>query len=217
MENLKAKVVRKNIKGASFVFRRGELILNVPSFYSEKRINETLEKNESRIQKFYEEIQKKYRFIEEGDSILFCGSHYFVSYGEVDAIDHEKKRITIRKKDSKIHKILEKDAKSWVDGGVKAIFDKEGLDDISTRYNWMSSRWGSCTKAKRRMSFSLYLSFYPAAARDSVIYHEMAHLKESGHQKAFYNEVLRLYPDYHSASRLLKSPPPIFKSDPPIG
>ena len=46
--------------------------------------------------------------------------------------------------------------------------------------------------------------YAPKEVIDSVVVHELCHLKEMNHSKRFYDEVLRVYPDYHKWHRWLK-------------
>ncbi len=55
------------------------------------------------------------------------------------------------------------------------------------------TRWGSCTPANRTIRISTALAGFPRWVVDYVIVHELAHLTEPGHDRAFWNLVHR-YP-----------------------
>ena len=59
------------------------------------------------------------------------------------------------------------------------------------------SRWGSCS-IKGRLMFSWRLIMAPPQVLDYVVAHEVAHLVEMNHSKAFWNVVDRLMPGYES-------------------
>jgi predicted metal-dependent hydrolase len=52
--------------------------------------------------------------------------------------------------------------------------------------NRQNTRWGSCTPAAGRIRISTRLTSMPAWVLDSVIVHELAHLKETGHGIRFH-------------------------------
>lgn len=58
-----------------------------------------------------------------------------------------------------------------------------------------TTKWGSCTEGGN-LSFNAALMLAPREALDSVVVHELCHLKEMNHSPRFYEEVLRVYPDY---------------------
>ena len=64
-------------------------------------------------------------------------------------------------------------------------------------------RFGSCNSHKT-VCFSYRLMLYPEAARDYVVVHELAHLKEMNHSKRFYEIIKAVMPDYKERMRLLK-------------
>ena len=66
------------------------------------------------------------------------------------------------------------------------------------------TRWGSCS-SKRNLNFNCLLMLAPPDVIDSVIVHELCHLKEMNHSKAFYAEVLKYCPDYKMHSYWLKT------------
>ena len=67
----------------------------------------------------------------------------------------------------------------------------------------MKERWGSCTDVDRSIRISDRLRHMPEYVLDYVIVHELAHLIEIGHTKAFYQLEAR-YPDVERASAYLE-------------
>ena len=65
------------------------------------------------------------------------------------------------------------------------------------------TRWGSCS-AKGNLNFNCLLMLTPPEVIDSVVVHELCHLKEMNHSKKFYDEILRVYPDYKKWDKWLK-------------
>ena len=65
------------------------------------------------------------------------------------------------------------------------------------------TRWGSCS-AKGNLSFNCLLLLAPPEVLDSVVVHELCHLKEMNHSRAFYENVYRYCPEYDRCSRWLK-------------
>lgn len=64
-------------------------------------------------------------------------------------------------------------------------------------------RFGSCS-AKGDISYSYRLMLYPESAREYVVVHELAHLKEMNHSKKFYAIVASVLPDYKNRRRHLR-------------
>ena len=63
--------------------------------------------------------------------------------------------------------------------------------------------WGSCS-GKGNLSFNCLLMLAPAEVLDSVVVHELCHRKEMNHSQRFYDEVLRVMPDYHRHHQWLR-------------
>ncbi len=57
------------------------------------------------------------------------------------------------------------------------------------------TRWGSCS-SRKNLNFNCLLMLTPPEVIDSVVVHEVCHLKEMNHSERFYAEVLRVFPDY---------------------
>jgi len=58
------------------------------------------------------------------------------------------------------------------------------------------SRWGSCSCLKN-LNFNWRLIMAPEAVLDYVIIHELCHLKEMSHSKAFWDLVAKYCPQWH--------------------
>ena len=65
------------------------------------------------------------------------------------------------------------------------------------------TRWGSCS-GKGNLNFNCLLMLAPSEVRDSVVVHELCHLKHMDHSSAFYAEVRRVMPDYDKHHAWLK-------------
>lgn len=65
------------------------------------------------------------------------------------------------------------------------------------------TRWGSCSN-KGNLNFNCLMMLTPPEVRDSIIVHELCHLKEPNHSEQFYAEVLRVCPQYWEHHAWLK-------------
>ncbi len=65
------------------------------------------------------------------------------------------------------------------------------------------TRWGSCG-AKGSLNFNWRLVMAPQPVIDYVVIHELVHLRQRNHSRAFWSEVERLMPDYRQHQNWLK-------------
>lgn len=65
------------------------------------------------------------------------------------------------------------------------------------------TRWGSCS-TKGTLSFTWRLVMAPLEVIDYVVVHELCHLKELNHSKAFWSQVEAILPDYKRRRAWLK-------------
>ena len=78
------------------------------------------------------------------------------------------------------------------------------LDNVTYKTRNMTSRYGSCNKQKRTININRKLLHYDEIFLEYVYCHEIAHLKESNHQKPFYELLEKLFPNYKQIRKLLK-------------
>ena len=65
------------------------------------------------------------------------------------------------------------------------------------------TRWGSCSSEKN-LNFNWKLILAPPEVLDYVVVHELCHLKEMNHSKAFWDEVEKVMPEYETYKLWLK-------------
>lgn len=86
---------------------------------------------------------------------------------------------------------------------VKFFAEKMGVSYGRITIRNQKSKWGSCT-SKGNLNFNCLLMLAPPEVVDAIVVHELAHRKEMNHSPRFYEEVLRVYPDYKKWDRWLK-------------
>lgn len=65
------------------------------------------------------------------------------------------------------------------------------------------TRWGSCSH-HGNLNFSYKLALLEPRLADYIIVHELCHLKEFNHSKAFWSLVVQQFPDYRELRKQLK-------------
>ena len=65
------------------------------------------------------------------------------------------------------------------------------------------TKWGSAT-SQGHLNFNCLLMLAPKEVADSVIVHELCHLKYMNHSEKFYSEVYKYFPEYDKWNKWLK-------------
>lgn len=79
------------------------------------------------------------------------------------------------------------------------------VDDFNLSFKYYTSRWGCCYKDRKDIILNVWCVGLPELAIKYVFCHELAHLKVANHQKAFYDEVQRIWPEYKNGLKLSKT------------
>lgn len=94
---------------------------------------------------------------------------------------------------------------------LKKRYIKQSLPITSVRYDpkmkvinqalgthaFISRVQGSKLKSKNEIRISTHFKHAPHAMLEMIVVHELAHLKEKSHDKAFYKLCCHMQPDYH--------------------
>jgi len=96
-----------------------------------------------------------------------------------------------------------KQARNVLTERVEFFARKHGFKIGKIRVSSARTRWGSCS-SKDTLSFTWRLVMAPLEVIDYVVVHELCHLKEMNHSKAFWTRVERILPDYKVHRKWLK-------------
>ena len=88
-----------------------------------------------------------------------------------------------------------KEFKDMVISSVEKFSMILGVEVNKVFFKKMKTRWGSCS-SRRNVNINMYLMHLPAYLIEYVVFHEIAHLVEMGHNKRFWKIIEQKYPDY---------------------
>ena len=149
-----------------------------------------------------EEAKKK---IESNEGFNYLGVQYDIIYVDYCDISFGTKKVFLNKK---------LDIDKWYKKQAKVIF-KEHLDNIYNRYSEkipypdlrirkMTTRWGVCNIKTKTVTLNLELIKRDLKYLDYVIVHELSHLIEANHSKAFWALVEENCKDYKKYRKEMK-------------
>lgn len=100
-------------------------------------------------------------------------------------------------------KLLAKKAKAELPYRLEFLASKYGYRYARCRLSHAGTRWGSCSSSGT-ISLNIALMQIPAALRDYVLLHELAHLRQMNHSADFWSEVASTDPMYKRHRKALK-------------
>ena len=213
------QVIRSKRKTFSFeITRDARLVVKVPLSASSRLIEKILSKKRLWIQRTQKIVQEKYQkffpkaFV-DGEEFLYLGELYKLYIADDDAVlnplsfdchfrlsrkylDHAKEIFIRWYKEEASKKIS--DRVKWFAQVAGAEYE---YGDV--KISGAEKRWGSCS-SKGRLRFSWRLMMAPLEVIDYVVVHELVHLKEKNHSKAFWNKVESILPSYKTQAVWLK-------------
>jgi predicted metal-dependent hydrolase len=95
-------------------------------------------------------------------------------------------------------------ARVFIDREIAAHAPALGVEPVAVTIRDQRSRWGSASR-HRRLSFSWRLVLAPPEALESVVVHELAHLRVFGHGPRFWALVASRRPDHLAWRRWLRT------------
>lgn len=99
---------------------------------------------------------------------------------------------------------LKKEARAFFSARCEHFAGLLGIEYSGVTVRCQKTRWGSCSRGGR-LSFNCLLMLAPREVADSVVLHELCHIKHFDHSKAFYADILRVMPDYREREAWLKT------------
>lgn len=200
---------------------QGGLVIVAPKHWSRAHINVTLSQNTARVARFLAKARQRLlpplQYV-QGEKHLFLGG----SYALVICRHSERKpRVlflgqalqisTARSGADTIKSVLD----GWYRQQARLVFT-ERMQLIAQKAPWAANRevplrlksmrrtWGNCS-SKGAIKLNTHLIKTPLSIVDSVIAHELCHLEEMNHSKAFYTLLEGLNPNWQQDRAMLRS------------
>lgn len=213
--NLSPKIIRSKRKTIALVVQaNGELLVRAPQRATKRQISALLEKHADWIVKKQAEVKarqvtKPSRQFVDGEKFFFLGEEY-----SLEIVNVNKPKLDLSR-NFQLAKSMQSEAKAvfeyWYKKEARHIFnqriayyaEKHGFDVKQVKLSSARTRWGSCS-SKGYINLTWRLVMMPMPIIDYVVVHELCHLREANHSKAFWAQVAAIMPDYKSRRRWLK-------------
>jgi len=199
----------------------GGLVVVAPGHWSKRHINATLMQNTSKVQRFLSTAQQNRLAplqYTTGEAHLYMGERYPLS---ISIIEAGKKRTDLSAGEIRIQtdglqrENIQRQLQNWYRQQAFIVFS-ERLQEIATDVSWACDRniplklrkmkrtWGNCSSSGL-IKLNTHLIKAPLKVIDSVIAHELCHLEEMNHGRAFYRLLEQLNPDWRQDRTRLRA------------
>lgn len=222
---LNCLVTKKKIKNLYIRIREtdGKVLVNVPTYISDKKIREFVLSHEMWIHEKQQEVlvrekRQEYQYI-SGERHLLWGKEY-----ELLVERSMKKPLTeLRNREGNTYIYMRVAAKSteverrkqldkWYQQQIQKVLPElqekyhtiVGKEVAEWTFRRMKTRWGSCHIQKKKICLNIQLAEKPPICLEYVVVHEMTHLHEPSHNKRFWQLVGTFFPEYRLGKELLR-------------
>lgn len=201
------QIIRTKRKSIALIVQRdGRLVVRAPIDATDEQILTVVQKKNGWIHSKQEAVLSTYPQVVEkefvnGEGFWYLGTSYRLRI--VDNAGHPLELDT--------HFLLDRSVIPRAREVFTAWYKERALLVISERVAWYATkngikykqvkitsaqtRWGSCS-AKGTLSFAWRLVMAPVPIIDYVVVHELVHLLEKNHGRAFWAKVKAIMPDY---------------------
>ncbi len=172
-------------------------------------VERALRERSSWLRLEYERMSRTRRVLED-DSVMFGGKFLEVVFdeGPEDALVHDiaSDRLIVRSRERRrlrelVRRWFLRESSAYAVRKVSELTPKLGVRPTRVDVREMG-KWGYCTR-NGRLSFSWQLAALPERLREYVVLHEMTHLIEFNHSKAFRQNLAAFCPDFREREREL--------------
>jgi hypothetical protein len=212
--------LRSNTRAKRLVMRidpkDNALVISAPRRTPSRRVMQFVEANHSWIAKHIARLPQPIK-LEPGAIIPLRGKDYkTVPTGKIrghikvqdEVLPHNMPSLAVPGAPSafarRITDFLKKEARKDLEQAVSHYTAKLGKTAAHIKIKDTRSRWGSCSSSGV-LSFSWRIIMAPPFALNYLVVHEVAHLQEMNHSKAFWSLVAELEPDWEQGKNWLKT------------
>ncbi len=199
---------------ALYITPEGNLEVRAPLRMPERTIEDFILSKQQWIEKHRRRLQHKQRQIvpktyAEGEEFLYLGQAYRLAYRAEDkpAIELDGCLFIAEKYRTRAEKVIRfwyrDEAELILQDRTAVLAAEMQVQPQSVRLSNAAQRWGSCSP-RGVINLSWRLVMAPLDIIDYVIVHELAHLKQHNHSRAFWQVVESALPDYKVRRAWLK-------------
>ncbi|MHB1314804.1 MAG: M48 family metallopeptidase [Christensenellales bacterium] len=192
------------------ILEDSRLLIRAPLSMPDMEIESIVEKHtrwiEKNLIKMEQKAKKKAEFgFLNGQMLPFLGIDYPIAQGVSKKawFDGEAFYMPDGDRTKPAAQWYRKRAKEIIEVRVEAYSRRMGVKPSGIKITSAKTRWGSCS-ASNALCFSYRLLCVPSDALDSVVVHELAHIKTKNHSPKFYREIEKAMPDYRERHKKLK-------------
>ena len=210
VDGIKVRIERSQRKTSSIYVYEDDVVFKTNYFVQDEDIKKFVLEKKSWILKKLSNQKKNVIFEwKEGKRVYILGREYYLrlvtrSSSGVETIGNDLYVYgrTLSGQKKAFVQYLGDILDNYIDYYRNQLTYKPG--DYTLYYRFYRSRWGCCNKTRREIGMNLWCACMAPEAIKYVFCHELAHLKVANHQKEFYSELARIYPDYKKGLKLSK-------------
>ena len=196
-------ITRKSIKNMYLKVKADGLYISCNRLVTKGMILSFIESNEKMIVEADKRLQKKEQKKEE---FYYLGNKYdVIVLNTVSKIEFIDDRVYVKNL-TYLNTFLKNEANRIFNERVKVCYDlfEENIPYPKVLIGKMTRKWGYCNKRQELIKLNFELIKYSIDEIDYVIIHELCHLLEFNHSKAFWNYVKKYKPNYKENQKVLK-------------
>lgn len=209
-----SKIIRSRRRSVALVISHdATLIVRAPMRVSLNYIEKLVEEKTDWIEKKMQEFERRPKVAKKtfvsGEEFLYLGKKYQleIAEGAKIGITQDFKllfpRVFLWRAKARIGEWYKKEAEKYISERTRMIAKELDLRYVSIKISNAKTNWGSCGP-KNSLNFSWRLIMAPTAVIDYVIVHELMHIPEKNHSRAFWRRVEAVIPDYRERQRWLR-------------
>jgi predicted metal-dependent hydrolase len=191
----------------------GELEVRAPLKLPQHVIDDFIHRKQDWISKKIEHVKQRKtapKLFTEGEKFLYLGQTYELSFVENQKlpVDLKDKLSVASRHKHRAKKVLtdwyKQEATLYINDRVEYYSELYKFAPKSIKINSALRRWGSCS-GTGNINFAWRLIMAQVEVIDYVVVHELVHLRQHDHSRAFWSKVEQIMPDYKKRRMWLKT------------